>query len=151
MQRDNSSPDIMQAFGDAYTIPIDNQKISFAGNEEQAPLLQTADGISYMGMPQNGEIMFYADLNGRSEPNTFGKDMFVFSLSGNGLLIDGTSVFLPEQEPEQEPSEPACSIEYPEACTTEADCMRIRVEAIIKYGWSDIQWSNNQCTLPTPA
>ena len=147
--RDNSSPDIIQTFGEEYTI--NNQKISFAGNEKYAPIFQTADGISYMGMPQNGEIMFYADLNGRSEPNTFGKDMFVFSLSGNGLLIDGTSVFLPEQEPEQEPSEPACSIEYPEACTTEADCMRIRDEAINKYGWSYIQWSNNQCTLPTPA
>ena len=138
--RDNSSPDIIQTFGEEYTI--NNQKISFAGNEKYAPIFQTADGISYMGMPQSSEIMFYADLNGRSEPNTFGKDMFMFSLSGNGLLTDETSNFSP-QEP--------CSIESPWACTTEADCMRIRVEAIIKYGWSDIQWSNNQCTLPTPA
>lgn len=133
--RDNSSPDIMQAFGDEYTIPRNNQKLSFVGIEEEVPLFQTADGISYMGVPQNGEISFYADLNGRSEPNTFGKDMFIFYLSGNGLLIDRTSIFLPE----------SCSLKHLENCTTEADCMRIRDEVINKQGWSDIIWKNNSC------
>lgn len=137
--RDNSSPDIIQTFGEEYTI--NNQKISFAGNEEQAPLFQTADGISYMGMPQSSEINFYADLNGRSEPNTFGKDMFMFSLSGNGLLTDETSIFLPEL-PEQ------CSLENLRACTTEADCMKIREQVINTQGWSDIIWKNNSCYRP---
>ena len=136
--RDNSSPDIMQAFGDEYTIPIDNQKISFAGNEEQAPLFQTADGISYMGVPQNGEIRFYADLNGRSEPNTFGKDMFMFSLSGNGLLTDETSILLAME---------SCSLKHPENCTTEADCMRIREEEINTQGGSAIIWKDNHCSI----
>ena len=136
--RDNSSPDIMQAFGDAYTIPIDNQKISFAGNEEQAPLFQTADGISYMGMPQSSEINFYADLNGRSEPNTFGKDMFMFSLSGNGLLTDETSILL---------AMVTCSLENLRACTTEADCMKIREEEINTQGGSSIIWKDNHCII----
>ena len=134
--RDNSSPDIIQTFGEEYTI--NNQKISFAGNEKYAPIFQTADGISYMGMPQNGEIMFYADLNGRSEPNTFGKDMFMFSLSGNGLLTDETSILL---------AMVTCSLENLRACTTEADWMKIREEEINTYGGSAIIWKDNHCSI----
>ena len=62
----------------------------------------------------------------------------MFSLSGNGLLTDETSIFLPEQ----------CSIEYLEACTTEADCMKIREQVINTQGWSDIIWKNNSCYRP---
>ena len=134
--RDNSSPDIIQTFGEEYTI--NNQKISFAGNEEQAPIFQTADGISYMGMPQSSEINFYADLNGRSEPNTFGKDMFMFSLSGNGLLTDETSILL---------AMVTCSLENLRACTTEADCMKIREEEINTQGGSAIIWKDNHCII----
>ncbi len=134
--RDNSSPDIIQTFGEEYTI--NNQKISFAGNEKYAPIFQTADGISYMGMPQSSEINFYADLNGRSEPNTFGKDMFMFSLSGNGLLTDETSILL---------AMVTCSLENLRACTTEADCMKIREEEINTQGGSAIIWKDNHCSI----
>ena len=143
--RDNSSPDISEAFGEEYIIPDDGSKMEFAGVIEQVPVFQTTDGMSYMVGPQDGSMMLYADLNGKSGPNTFGKDMFLFMVSGNGLLTDMTEMYLPEP-PEPEPEPAVCSVTSHKACMTREEC-----EAL-NNGYSGegcFRWNATVCEHPS--
>ena len=143
--RDNSSPDISEAFGEEYTIPVDGSKMEFAGVTGRVPVFQTTDGMSYMVGPQYDYILIDTDLNGKSGPNTFGKDMFEFMVSGNGLLTDMTDHYLPEP-PEPEPEPAVCSVTSYEACMAREEC-----EAL-NNGYSGegcFYWNGHYCTHPS--
>ena len=101
--RDSSSSDISEAFASDYTIPGVPEKQDFSSMASQLPAFQITDGMSFIAfpnMPDNGSMGFYADLNGKSEPNIAGEDFFLFSVSGNGVFTDMTSMMLPECTPE---------------------------------------------------
>lgn len=123
MARDSSSSDIAEAFGEIYTVPNSEETLDLASAlaTEQMPAFQTTDGMSYLAVPDNGMVMLYADLNGKSEPNTFGEDMFCFSISGNGVFNDMTSMIIPEPPPEP-PKELQACINNPDNCTTSEQC-----------------------------
>ena len=105
---------------DAETLPkdyaIENMDIPSEFNwEDVSYAFQTTDGMLY-GIEQGEELnnlYIYADVNGASSPNTVGKDLYKFSISGNGLLAD-VSGELKEVE--------ACTYENPGGCKTEAEC-----------------------------
>ena len=120
MMRDSSSPDISEAFASDYTIPGEPEKQDFSSMASQMPTFQTTDGMSYMGMPQqDGSMILYADLNGKNKPNTAGEDFFIFSVSGNGVFTDMTSMAIPEPPPE----ELIDCINDSRKCLTEEQCM----------------------------
>ena len=120
MMRDSSSPDISEAFASDYTIPGEPEKQDFSSMASQMPTFQTTDGMSYMGMPQqDGSMILYADLNGKNKPNTVGEDFFFFTVSGNGVFTDMTSMAIPEPPPE----ELIDCINDSRKCLTEEQCM----------------------------
>ena len=105
---------------DAETLPKDyaiedNDSPSQFNWEDVSYAFQTTDGMLY-GIEQGEELnnlYIYADINGASSPNMVGKDLYKFSISGNGLLAD-VSGELKEVS--------ACTLENPDGCKTEDEC-----------------------------
>ena len=138
MMRDSSSPDISEAFASDYTIPGEPEKQDFSSMASQAPTFQTTDGMSYMGMPQDGSMILYADLNGKNKPNTVGEDFFFFTVSGNGVFTDMTSMMLPETPPE-DPNK--CTLSHLENCKTKSECENLAESHNCDYiYWRDDPW-----------
>ena len=104
---------------DAETLPKDytiedNDSPSEFNWVDVSYAFQTTDGMLY-GIEQDEELnnlYIYADVNGASSPNTVGKDLYKFSISGNGLLADVSG----------ELTESSCSIDNLEACKTREEC-----------------------------
>ena len=107
---------------DAETLPKDytiedNDSPSEFNWVDVSYAFQTTDGMLY-GIEQDEELnnlYIYADVNGASSPNTVGKDLYKFSISGNGLLADVSSDL----------TEIPCSIDNPAACKTPEECFAL--------------------------
>lgn len=117
--RDASGSDMSEAFAQEYTIPYHKNKTEL-GNITMLPSFQTTDGMSYAILSLSNTVLeLFADLNGKSEPNTLGKDFFKFAISGDGVFIDLTDSLIPEK-PSDELQ--AC-IDNPENCTSREQCL----------------------------
>ena len=105
---------------DAETLPKDytiedNDSPSEFNWEDVSYAFQTTDGMLY-GIEQGEELnnlYIYADVNGASSPNTVEKDLYKFSISGNGLLAD-VSGELKEVA--------SCTLEDPTGCKSREEC-----------------------------
>ena len=132
--RDNSSPDISEAFASDYTMSGSEQKVDYSSMVSQLPSFQTTDGMSYIVGPDDHYSMPYltlvVDVNGKSKPNVMGEDLFYFAVYGNGILVDLMN--------------DTCSVFSYNGCTTKGSCQALN------NGYSGkgcFDWNGSRCGL----
>lgn len=109
--------------------------------EDVPYIFQLSDGMLF-GVNKNaetGELNVFLDTNGSLSPNLVNSDMYKFLITGNAYVADVTNDLT---------STDSCSVENPDACTTEEGCNAMHCKVLpsdpTKKIWA--HWYVNQYT-----